>query len=283
VQGRKTISALLVVAAICGLALGFHTRGREAVAWIMARVHHQKTVSDRVHEYGAVVRARLQPQFERAGVPYPPKLLTLVALKEERRLEVYAAASSQKPAFITSYPILAASGRLGPKLREGDLQVPEGIYGIESLNPNSLYHLALRIDYPNEFDHSHAQAEGRTTLGGDIMIHGSDGSVGCLAMGDETAEDLFVLSALAGIKNVQVIVAPVDLRVRKAPAPIKPPPSWLPELYRLIEAALREYPKTPNQAMQRTAGRAAFPLSMTSTFNLQRRSSSPAVAGLGSH
>ena len=69
------------------------------------------------------------------------------------------------------YPILAASGVLGPKLREGDKQVPEGIYGAEALNPNSKFHLSIRLNYPNTFDRRMAQSDGRTQLGGDIMIH----------------------------------------------------------------------------------------------------------------
>ncbi len=71
-------------------------------------------------------------------------------LKQERRVELYAQNSVAESSwrFIRSYPILAASGHLGPKLREGDWQVPEGIYAVESLNPNSHYHLALHVDYP---------------------------------------------------------------------------------------------------------------------------------------
>src|SRR5579863_7993662 len=93
----------------------------------------EKTVSDRLQEYGPEARARLKPYFEKNQVPYPPTRLTLVGLKEEKTLEVYAAGPNQNLRFIRSYPILAASGVAGPKLREGDLQVPEGIYPIEWL------------------------------------------------------------------------------------------------------------------------------------------------------
>src|SRR5690606_4961 len=97
--------------------------------------------------------------------------------------------------FVRALPVLAASGRVGPKLQYGDYQVPEGFYRIEALNPNSRFHLALRVNYPNAFDRAEAAREGRTHLGGDIMIHGSNASVGCLAMGDVVSEDLFVLAA----------------------------------------------------------------------------------------
>ena len=99
---------------------------------------------------------RLQSDFEKAGIAYPPAKVTLVILKQEARVEVYAKNPEQPGTvseyhYIRSYPILAASGHLGPKLREGDGQVPEGIYAVESLNPNSHYHLALHVGYPNAF------------------------------------------------------------------------------------------------------------------------------------
>ncbi len=169
-----------------------------------------KTVEDRVQEFGAIVQERLAPKFAAAAVPYPPQRLTLIGLKQERLLQVYAAGSDGEFRHICDYPILAASGVLGPKLREGDRQVPEGIYRVPSLNPNSRFHLSLRLNYPNEFDSAKATAEGRAEPGTDIMIHGHAVSIGCLAMGDPAAEDLFVLAALTGIENVRVILSPVD-------------------------------------------------------------------------
>ncbi|HEX8680040.1 MAG TPA: hypothetical protein VF683_08775, partial [Chthoniobacterales bacterium] len=99
-----------------------------------------KTVEDRVAEYGEIVRARLEPQFRAAGVPYPPARVTLVGLKEEKLLEVYAADADGEFRYVCTYPVLAASGVAGPKLREGDRQVPEGVYCLRELNPNSLFH-----------------------------------------------------------------------------------------------------------------------------------------------
>ena len=118
-----------------------------------------------------VVCVRLSEQAE---VAMPPEQVTLLALKEEKRLEIYAADDSNGPRFVLSYPILAASGIRGPKLREGDKQVPEGFYRIELLNPNSRYHLSLRVNYPNPADIEQAGRDGRdlSMLGGDIMIHG---------------------------------------------------------------------------------------------------------------
>ena len=202
-----------------------------------------KTVEDRVGEYGAVVRARLEPKFQAAGVPYPPRLLTLIGLKQERLLQVYAAGADEQFRFICSYPVLAASGVAGPKLREGDRQVPEGIYRVPELNPNSLFHLSIRLDYPNEHDRARGAEDRRAKLGGDIMIHGDARSRGCLAMGDPAAEDLFVLAALTGIENVKVILAPLDFRAHQSTDAPERAPEWTSKLYETIARELAPYPR----------------------------------------
>lgn len=209
----------------------------------MAADVSRKTTAERLAQYGPAARARLQPSFDARKVPYPPARLILVGLKQEKTLLVYAANSNQPPVFIRSYAILAASGKPGPKLREGDEQVPEGIYPIEFLNPNSQYHLSLRLGYPNQFDLEHARQEGREDLGGDIMIHGGAASVGCLAVGDEAAEDLFVLAADTGTSNITVILAPCDFRNPAAPLPVlKFLPGWTPALYQTIKSNLAALP-----------------------------------------
>jgi hypothetical protein len=200
------------------------------------------TVADRVAQYGARARGRLVPFFTAAGVPYPPERLVLLGLKSERRLELYAAGGGRPLAFVRAYSILAASGRLGPKLRQGDRQVPEGVYAIESLNPNSRFHLSLRIGYPNAWDLARAQEDGRDDLGGDIMIHGDFESAGCLAMGDEAAEDLFVLSADAGIERAVVVLSPVDFRRVTLPKKWIAPTPWTPSLYADLRREVQALP-----------------------------------------
>ena len=197
-----------------------------------------KSVEDRLAQYGPAVRARLAPDFARAGCAYPPAKLTLVGLKAEKRLEVWVAPSEGAYVLLKAYPILGASGGPGPKLREGDGQVPEGLYRIESLNPNSRFHLALRVNYPNAFDRARGAEDRRQRLGGDIMIHGNTCSNGCLAMGDPAAEDLFVLAAETGLEHLSVILSPVDFRVRELPGKMPAVPEWAPELYAAIRRAL---------------------------------------------
>jgi len=201
----------------------------------------EKTIADRVTQFGDAVDSRLKPLFLAAKVPYPPSSVTLIGLKEERELQLYAAGTNGQYSLIRSYPILAASGEAGPKLREGDLQVPEGFYRIELLNPNSRYHLSLRVNYPNAFDRAQAKSEGRTYLGGDIMIHGNAVSIGCLAIGDPAAEELFVLAARTGLQNINVLLCPVDFREKKQVAPRANAPQWVSGLYKALKAELNRY------------------------------------------
>ena len=207
----------------------------------MQRLRGKATVSDRVAQFGAASRARWQPSFQKKGVAYPPQKLIFVGLKREKQLQVYAANSGQSLQFIRTLSILGLSGKAGPKLRFGDLQVPEGFYKIESLNPNSQFHLALRVNYPSDFDRLQAQRDGRTELGGDIMIHGSNGSIGCLAIGDQAAEDLFVLASETGIENIEVVLSPLDFRVAKLPDD-NTRPLWVGDLYAQIKTVLQKLP-----------------------------------------
>ena len=200
------------------------------------------TIEDRLEQYGTNARARLSPYFVKTAVAYPPSALVFIGLKEEKVLQVYAKSGTNSFKFIREYPIQAASGVVGPKLREGDKQVPEGIYAIELLNPNSSYHLSMRVGYPNAFDREQAAKEGRTKLGGDIMIHGKALSVGCLAMGDEVAEELFVLAADTKIENITVILSPMDFREGKTLPENAKLPSWTESLYPEIKSRLAEFP-----------------------------------------
>jgi hypothetical protein len=238
----KRLAILLVLLGLILLAAVFKPYIRAAVSPILQKFASPKTVAERLQQYGAQARSRLEPHFQRARVAYPPRQVTLVGLKAERLLQVYAGSSTNEHRFIRSYPILAASGKAGPKLREGDRQVPEGIYPIELLNPNSRFHLALRVGYPNASDRAQAEREGRKNLGGDIMIHGSSVSIGCLAMGDEAAEDLFVLAADTGLQNIAVILSPVDFRRGASVPKGAGAPGWTDALYTQIGSRLAGLP-----------------------------------------
>jgi hypothetical protein len=234
----KRIHILLVLLVVVLCVLTFRAHLCQPVVAATQLIKGKHTIADRVAQYGEIVRRRLTPAFDRINVTYPPRRVSIIGFKAERRVEVWVSGGDGEWKHLKDYPILGMSGTLSPKLKEGDMQVPEGIYRIESLNPNSLYHLALRVNYPNQEDRRRAKEDGRTKLGSDIMIHGKDCSIGCLAMGDEAAEDLFVLAAKTGIDNVSVILSPVDFRVRTLPSDIPSAPQWSGELYTSIKKAL---------------------------------------------
>jgi hypothetical protein len=198
----------------------------------------QWTVEDILQSYSAYATRKLTPYFAKAKVSYPPREVIFIALKQEMKLELWARGSGEFR-FIRDYHIQAASGVAGPKLRQGDRQVPEGIYRIAELNPNSHYHLSMKINYPNEFDLFHAGQEGRAKLGSDIFIHGKAASIGCLAMGDEAIEELFVLTAQVGAENVKVVIAPHDPRTYPLKADSEEDPEWTPELYSIISRKIK--------------------------------------------
>ena len=200
-------------------------------------------IAARVAQYGPAARARLAPFFAAAGIAYPPERFVLVGFKLERELELFASGSEHGPSFIRSYPIQGMSGTLGPKLREGDGQVPEGIYSIVYLNPASVADVSLALSYPNDYDRARAAEDGRDGLGGDIMIHGGSMSVGCLAMGDEAAEDLFVLAADAGWERAVVMLSPVDFRTNVVPADHPARPPWVDDLYIRLGAGVMDLPR----------------------------------------
>ena len=122
--------------------------------------------------------------FADAGVPYPAREIYLRAFKFEGQLELWARPANDHALFhlVHTYPIQCASGRLGPKRREGDGQVPEGFYFVERFNPRSLFHLSLGLNYPNASDR--LLTTNPAQPGSDVFIHGNAVSVGCLAMGD---------------------------------------------------------------------------------------------------
>jgi hypothetical protein len=236
------LSALLAAAAGTGAAL-MPEGPRNVATFAWTRVRDSYTVEERLRQHGPAVEARLRGPFAAAGLPYPPAELAYVAFKDTRRLEVYGRASPERPwRFVKAYPVLGASGGLGPKLAEGDEQVPEGIYRAESLNPNSRFHLSIRLDYPNAFDRRMGRADGRRRLGGDIMIHGGTASIGCLAMGNPAAEELFVLAALARPQHVSVLISPTDFRIEPAQARMAPAqPTWVRTLYATLRTELQQF------------------------------------------
>ena len=141
----------------------------------------------------------------RAWAPIPNDTLSLMSskgtdahepviirtYKKEAELEIWKRRKTDgKYALLKTYPMCRWSGQLGPKVREGDRQVPEGFYAISpnQMNPNSNYYLSFNVGYPNAFD----KALGRT--GGMIMVHGDCSSAGCFSMTDNQIAEIYAIA-----------------------------------------------------------------------------------------
>ncbi len=235
-----TILAVLTVGPILAEKFPF---GRYLWYPYYLKIRGKRTVKQVIAQYGNQVRARLQPSLAENGFQTFPKQLALLVFKQEMSLEVWGVLDSQWKK-ITAYPLTAKSGTIGPKLREGDGQIPEGSYCITLFHPNSSYHLSLKLNYPNAFDTMMAQQDGRTRLGSNIFIHGKASTIGCVPIGDRAIEDVFFLVYQAGLRNVQVVIAPSDLRIRPTPPDI-PGIEWDERLYDDIKQALQEFRGQP--------------------------------------
>lgn len=128
---------------------------------------------------------RLKKVSLQAGSP-----IFIRIFKASSELEVWIQGRGDIYHHFKTYPICAFSGKLGPKLKEGDRQAPEGFYTVtrSQMNPNSTYHLSFNLGYPNAFDRAH----GRT--GSYLMVHGNCVSIGCYAMTDAGIEEIYFLA-----------------------------------------------------------------------------------------
>ncbi len=137
----------------------------------------------------------LKNEFLRKGFEWPVRYIFLRAFKLEKVLEIWVKDDPVEPfQFLKSYKICATSGTFGPKRKEGDRQIPEGFYYINEFKPNSNYHLALGINYPNPSDQKKSDPK---TPGGDIYIHGNCVTIGCLPMTDQIIEEIYYLTSVA--------------------------------------------------------------------------------------
>ncbi len=167
--------------------------------------------ADQSEDRAAMAAKRVEPglnEFLNACGAKVGSPIFLRAVKEEDLLELWVKPDNNERYILAKrYPIAAWSGDLGPKMKEGDGQTPEGFYEVKvgALNPRSNYHLSFNIGYPNAYD----RAQGRT--GSFIMIHGRDVSIGCLAMTDPGIEEIYTMVAAAmkkGQKSIPVQIYP---------------------------------------------------------------------------
>jgi murein L,D-transpeptidase YafK len=149
---------------------------------------------------------KMLADIERLNMSKDSPILVRV-FKQESEFEVWKQDRTGTFAKLKTYPICRWSGELGPKIKEGDRQAPEGFYTVTpgQMNPKSQFYLAFNIGYPNAYDRAH----GRT--GGALMVHGDCSSRGCYSMTDEQISEIYALgreSFFGGQRSFQVQAYP---------------------------------------------------------------------------
>jgi murein L,D-transpeptidase YafK len=159
----------------------------------------------------------LKVQLSQKGINWPVKQLYIRSFKYDSQLEVWARNSNNETfTLFKTYKVCALSGALGPKRFEGDYQVPEGFYFINAFNPNSNYHLSLGLNYPNTSDKIRSNG---INPGGDIFIHGTCTTVGCIPLQNHQIEELYILAALTyneGQQFIPVHIFPINFNNSKS-------------------------------------------------------------------
>ena len=189
------VLSLVLIVAIAGAGYYLLTpEGRQQID--RARINWKRAEYRSLFQAGETLPgtpdlARFEERLAAAGVRLGVPIYIRI-FKLESELELWVEKDGRFERFAT-YPICLWSGRLGPKLKEGDRQAPEGFYSVgkEQLNPNSRWHRSFNLGFPNEFDRAH----GRT--GSFIMVHGNCLSIGCFAMTDPVVDEIWRLVTAA--------------------------------------------------------------------------------------
>ncbi|HUS01761.1 MAG TPA: L,D-transpeptidase family protein, partial [Chitinophagaceae bacterium] len=159
----------------------------------------------------------LRMEFAKKGLQWPAKYVYIRSFKYDAQLEVWVKNDIREQyKLFKTYRVCMQSGTMGPKRFQGDYQVPEGFYYINEFNPNSNYHLSLGLNYPNASDRILSDS---IRPGGDIYIHGSCVSVGCIPVTDDQIEELYIIASYAkanGQDFIPVHVFPVKYSVKKS-------------------------------------------------------------------
>ncbi|MBL4608150.1 MAG: murein L,D-transpeptidase [Pseudomonadales bacterium] len=153
--------------------------------------------SARAEKSIASVEPALKKAFSKKGLEYGAPIFVRI-FKDPGVLEVWVESNDGTFINFKNYDICTFSGKLGPKLKQGDNQSPEGFYFVNAgrLNPWSSFHLSFNLGYPNKYDRDH----GRT--GSALMVHGNCVSIGCYAMTDAYINEIYALS-VAALKSGQ--------------------------------------------------------------------------------
>lgn len=197
---------------VIGLVLPLSGLLAQSSAYSVNFIDYQRSIP----KVGELMRRKedtLMKQFRDKGLTWPVKYIYIRSFKYDSELELWVKnKKEEKFRLFKTYKICALAGSLGPKRMAGDYQVPEGFYYINEFNPRSLYHLSLGLNYPNESD---KLLSDMTQPGGDIYIHGSCVTTGCIPITDEQIEELYIVAAHAkdlGEDFIPVHIFPINFK-----------------------------------------------------------------------
>jgi len=182
--------------------------------WILliVTIGASENSSDRVGEARRWHQSQIDSLFDNLGVVYPPERVLITAYKNEQILQLWIKPKNQNGFLLArEYKFTAYCGKLGPKRKQGDLQIPEGFYYINCFNPRSRFHLALGINYPNASDKILSD---KRHPGGDVAIHGSSVTIGCIPIGNEAIEELYIIyldTKSKGQRKIPVYIFPCQM------------------------------------------------------------------------
>lgn len=207
---------VVIIVLVGGIALS--SAAQNPVASYTSFIDYQKTFA-RPSEALKRKEDTLVKQFEAKKLKYPAKYIYIRSFKYDSQLEVWVKDEMKDPfRLFKTYKVCALAGSLGPKRMRDDYQVPEGFYYINEFNPKSNYYLSLGLNYPNTSDRMLSDTY---QPGGDIYIHGSCVTVGCIPLTDNQIDELYILAAHAkdmGQDFIPVHIFPIRYNVKKSVA-----------------------------------------------------------------
>ena len=164
---------------------------RSAAEWGSGALQDDQRTFPRVRNARMNHAETIDSIFSAEVLEYPSPIYLRI-FKYERVIELWAYSSTESSyVFLKPYPFTGFCGHLGPKRKQGDLQIPEGFYSIILFNPASNFHLSMKINYPNRSDRILGNPD---RPGNEIFIHGSNVTIGCIPIGDNAIEELYIIA-----------------------------------------------------------------------------------------
>ncbi|MES1220000.1 MAG: L,D-transpeptidase family protein, partial [Bacteroidota bacterium] len=208
----KNLFGIIILACVIEIPATAQT----SVASYTSFIDYQKTFA-RPSEALKRKEDTLSKQFESKHLKWPAKYIYIRSFKYDSQMEVWVKNEIKEPfKLFKTYKVCALAGSLGPKRMRDDYQVPEGFYYINEFNPQSTYYLSLGLNYPNASDRILSDTY---QPGGDIYIHGSCVTVGCIPLTDNQIDELYILAAHAkdmGQDFIPVHIFPIRYNVKRS-------------------------------------------------------------------